>query len=209
MQVYVDESGDPGMKRKPGSSAFFVVSAVLFEEDEAATECRARIRELHERLGWGPRQEFKFNKTDNGIRRMFFEQVAGCDFMHVSVVLNKNKLTGPGFQFKDPFYKYTTKLVFINARPHLAAATVVMDQCGSREFRDQMSRYLKAHTSDASGVSPIKMVRTEKSHACELVQLTDMVVGAIARSCHPERADHQAYRAMIGHRELAVQLWPR
>ncbi len=209
MQVYVDESGDPGMKHKPGSSPVFVVSAILFEDDESARECRARIRDLHKRLGWGPRQEFKFNKTDNEIKDQFFEAVGSCDFMHVSVVLNKKKLIGPGFQFKDSFYKYTTRLVFSNAKPHLTAASIVMDQCGSREFRDQMSKYLKTHTADSTGDSPIKSVRTEKSHACELVQLADMVVGAVARSVQTHRPNAGKYRAMVAHRELSVQVWPR
>lgn len=209
MLVYVDESGDPGMKSKPGSSPHFVVAAVLFEHDESAAECRAKIRALHQQLRWGPRQEFKFNKTNHDIKRLFFEAVAGADFMYLGVVLNKANLTGPGFQFKDSFYKYTTRLVFTNAKPHMNDAIVVMDQCGSREFRTQMGAYLRRHTEDRGGQSPIKSVRTEKSHACELVQLADMVVGAIARSFQPERPDAHRYRNMLAHRELQVQLWPR
>lgn len=128
MLVYVDESGDPGMKAKAGSSLHFVVAAVMFDDAEAASECRSRIRALHKELKWGPRQEFKFNKTDTATKRRFFEAVSPCDFLYVAVVLNKQKLTGKGFQYKDPFYKYATKLVFTNAKPHLSDATVVMDQ---------------------------------------------------------------------------------
>ncbi len=40
MLVFVDESGDSGMKGKEGSSALFVITAVLFEENE----CQGRSK---------------------------------------------------------------------------------------------------------------------------------------------------------------------
>jgi hypothetical protein len=46
MLVFVDESGDSGMKGKDGSSAFFVINAVLFEENESAEECDRAINKM-------------------------------------------------------------------------------------------------------------------------------------------------------------------
>ena len=43
MLVFVDESGDAGMKLERTSSPFFVVTAVLFEDREAAATCDRRI----------------------------------------------------------------------------------------------------------------------------------------------------------------------
>jgi hypothetical protein len=209
MLVYVDESGDAGMKGKPGSSPFFVVAAVMFDDEDAAKACRCKIRDLHQSLNWGKRQEFKFNKTDHKTKSAFFKAISVSEFFYNAVVLNKAKLSGKGFQFKDPFYKYATSLVFKNAAPFLSSATVVMDQCGGREFRDQMQGYLKRQTQGRDKQSPIHRVRTEKSHACELVQLADMVVGAVARSFHLDMQNHSVYRAAIRHRELSVQLWPK
>jgi hypothetical protein len=34
--VFIDESGDPGTKGKPGSSDYFVVTAVIFEDRDEA-----------------------------------------------------------------------------------------------------------------------------------------------------------------------------
>ncbi|VAX40119.1 hypothetical protein MNBD_PLANCTO03-1519 [hydrothermal vent metagenome] len=77
MLIYVDESGDPGMKSKPGSSPYFVVAAVLFEDEEAARQCRQMICGVKDSLGWSRRQEFKFNKTSDSIRHKFFNAVSG------------------------------------------------------------------------------------------------------------------------------------
>jgi len=38
MLVFIDEPGDPGLRPKPGSSQFFVVTAILFEGSEEAEQ---------------------------------------------------------------------------------------------------------------------------------------------------------------------------
>ncbi len=50
MLVFVDESGDAGMKLDGGSSEFFVVTAILFEEHDEAT---ARIKNPPPIPFWG------------------------------------------------------------------------------------------------------------------------------------------------------------
>ncbi|MBD3338866.1 MAG: DUF3800 domain-containing protein [Candidatus Lokiarchaeota archaeon] len=43
MLVFVDESGDSGLKINKGSSKFFIVTLVLFEEDDEANAADQRI----------------------------------------------------------------------------------------------------------------------------------------------------------------------
>ena len=39
MLVFVDESGDPGMKLGTGATPFFTVALVVFEDHEEAAAC--------------------------------------------------------------------------------------------------------------------------------------------------------------------------
>ena len=68
MLVFFDESGDSGMKGKEGSSRLFIVTAILFEENEEAERCDARIDQLRKDLGVGLRFEFHFNKCSDRFR---------------------------------------------------------------------------------------------------------------------------------------------
>ncbi|MBI4463736.1 MAG: hypothetical protein HY647_03430 [Acidobacteria bacterium] len=77
------------MKRKFGSSEFFIVTAVLFEELEEAENCDCRITELRQRLGVHDRFEFRFNACNQKLRRAFLEAIGGVEFFYFSVVLNK------------------------------------------------------------------------------------------------------------------------
>jgi len=43
MLVFVDESGDCGIKGKAGSSQLFVIAAVIFEENLSAEACDKRV----------------------------------------------------------------------------------------------------------------------------------------------------------------------
>lgn len=207
MLVFVDESGDSGIKGKQGSSAYFVITAVIFEENEAAEECDAEIEGLRRLLFRGANREFHFNKLSDHFCEEFFKGIAKHGFFHISFALNKTKLYGPGFSYKDSFYKYTANLLFENAKPYLREASVVIDRTGNREFRQQLEKYLKRKINTDGQI--IRKVKTEPSHSNNLIQLADMVCGAVARSLRDEKSGNMRFRKLIGHRELGVQLWPK
>lgn len=208
MLVFIDESGDSGMNGKPGSSRLFVVTAILIEENEDAEECDGRISVLKQELRLNENFEFHFNSCSDTFRRRFLETVAGCNFFYYSIVLNKAKLWGPGFKYKESFYKYAAGLVFENAKAHLVEATVVLDECGNREFKLQLSKYLRRRMNDGKRVL-IKKVRMEPSHSNNLLQLADMVCGAVNRSFDTLREHRMEFRRLVNARELKVQVWPR
>jgi hypothetical protein len=169
MFVFVDESGDSGMKGKDGSSPLFVMTAILFEQAEDVSACDLKINSIRNSLRMHPQSEFHFNKSCDARRKLFLEGVAGASFRHVSFVLNKAKLYGPGFAYKEPFYKRK-----INTDHEI-----------------------------------IRKVKSESSHSSNLLQLADMVCGAVARSFRPDKKNGDQFKKIIGHRELYVQVWPK
>ena len=209
MLVFIDESGDPGLKLDSGSSDYFIVTLVAFEDSEEALAADQRIQLLKRELGFSPEFEFHFNKLKGSFREAFLSAVASYDFFYFSIVINKAKLKGPGFKFKESFYKYTCGLVFENAKPYLDNATVVIDGSGSREFRRQLASYLRKRVNETKGDGrSIGKVKIQDSHRNNLLQMADMVCGAIARS-YKEKDDAKTYRGLISHREIYVQFWPK
>jgi hypothetical protein len=207
MLAFVDESGDAGMQKKVGSSEFFVICAVLFLDNADAHACDKRIDELRRECFRGKNIEFRFNKCCKAHRKLFLNGIMGHEFLYMAFVLNKAKLYGPGFKFKDPFYKYTCKLLFENAKPYLTNASVIIDGSGDRSFRKQLQRYLKEKINTDS--QTIRKVKIEKSHKNNLLQLADMIVGSIARYYRKDKADRFDYRGIVGRAEIGVQVWPK
>lgn len=207
MLVFVDESGDPGIKGRAGTSEFFIVTAILFNENEAALSCDERIERIRVELKMHPKAEFHFNKCCEDHRVRFLQGVASMDFFYISFVLNKSKLYGPGFAYKESLYKYATRLLFENCKPYLNKATITIDRSGDREFSNELQRYLKRMINTHQEV--IRKVKCEASHSNNLLQLADMVCGSVARSFLREKKNSPMYRKIIGHRELGVHMWPK
>lgn len=210
MLVFIDESGDPGLKIGDGSSRIFTISLVVFEENEEAVACDQRIELLKRELGWTKKpNEFHFKRNSDKVRDTFLKAVRPYNFFYYGIVINKDpsKLYGEGFKDKASFYKYACSLVFENAKDKLDAATVVIDKSGDLEFRNQLAKYLRKKVNVSSKI--IRKVKMQRSDGNNLLQLADYVAGAINRSVLNYRKKSDAYRKIISHREIFVQIWPK
>lgn len=208
MLVFIDESGDPGLKFDQGSSEYFAVSLIVFEDTEEATACDQRVGLLRRELGWKTDSEFHFHRNSHRVREAFLKAVQPYSFFYYGIVINKSKLFGDGFKNKESFYKYTCRLVFENAKEKLRDATVVIDRSGSTDFRNQLRTYLRRHVNDGHNHF-IKKVKMQDSSGNNLLQLADYVAGVIHRSVQQKKNKADDFRKIIAHREIYVQIWPR
>jgi len=206
MLVYVDESGDTGFKFLKNSSPYFTVAAVLFRNPAIAMQCSEAIARLAKRVG--RKTEYKFSAANDEAKRCFFETVMNFGFEYAAVVINKSKLTGEGFRHKESLIKTGIRYTFSHLK-EINNATVVVDRCGDRDFRRTLQNYLRREVKKDDGAQAIRRVRTTSSHSDRLVQLADMVCGAVARSYTSNRDNPSEFRKMIRAREGMVQFWPR
>ncbi|RMF99226.1 MAG: DUF3800 domain-containing protein [Acidobacteria bacterium] len=209
MLVFVDESGDPGLKLEQGSSRFFTVALVVFEDHDEAISCDQRIHLLKKELGWDASSEFHFKRNSDKVRETFLRAVALYNFFYYGIVINKDplKLYGEGFKNKESFYKYACGLVFENAKEKLSNAIVIMDRSGNLDFRNQLARYLRRRINQETKL--IKKVKQQRSSGNNLLQLADYIAGVINRSIQNRKMKADKYRKLIAHREIRVQVWPK
>ena len=209
MLVFIDESGDSGLKVTQGSSRYFTVSLVVFEDHDEALACDKRIELLKRELGWDSGSEFHFKNNSERVRIAFLKAVVPYNFFYYGIVINKDpvKLYGEGFRNKESFYKYACGLVFENAKEKLRNAIVLVDRSGSLDFRTQLAKYLKRKVN--TGSTSVKKVKMQKSESNNLLQLADYVAGTINRSVTNTKKHSDEYRKIIAHREIHVQVWPQ
>ena len=207
MLVFIDESGDSGLKIEQGSSKFFTIALVAFEDQEEANACDQRISLLRRELGWKEGSEFHFNKNNEEIRKSFLNAVLPYNFFYYGIVINKEtqKQLGEIFKSKESFYKFACGLVFSNAKEKMRNAIVTIDQSGSSDFRASLSKYLRTKVNEGT----IRKVKMQDSHRNNLLQLSDYVAGVINRSVQDRKKKFEEYRKIIAVREIYVQIWPR
>ena len=206
MLVFIDESGDSGFKFDKGSSEFFNVSLVVFNDMDEANACDNRIKLLKKELGKPDSWEFHFKENSHRIRDEFLKAVVRYEFFYYSFILNKRELYSQNLiGNKDSFYKYVCGLVFENAKDKLDNAIVLIDESGNRDFKKSLSKYLKNRMNDYDR-KVIKKVKMQKSHSNNLLQLADYIAGIMNRSVLGK--DDKNLRKKISGREMCVQIWP-
>lgn len=208
MLVFVDESGDTGFKFGRGSSRYFTLTLVLFRTAEAASACDRAIANLKQQAK--RTREYRFASCNHATRMRFLNCVRDHSFEYASIVINKRKLYGKGFQHKNSCIKCSMKYVFRNVAHLLSNAKVVVDSNGDRDFRRTLQSYLKREIRPDGKCSPIVKVESKPSHRDNLIQLADMICGSVARSFDTTAKGSDQYRKTIrpGH-EHSVQFWPR
>lgn len=193
MLVLIDESGDPGFKLDKGSTRFFVAAMVIFKEFGHAEACSKTIGELRPTLGISG--EFKFNKSSGAVKDAFFEAIRHHHFEVWALVVDKTNIRSENLRRNDDrFYSYFVRSLLGCGAP-LKGAKVKIDGSGDREFKNNLQRYLKRSLHSGS-VASVKFADSGKDN---LIQLADMVVGAIARSYRTtdERNKVDRWRKMI------------
>lgn len=193
MLVLIDESGDPGFKLARGSSPFFVVAMVLFRDLDQAERARLAVGNARESLRVKP--EFKFNKASDPVRDGFFEVVLPFDFRVRALIVDKSMIYSTNLREEtERFYNYFVKLLMQHDHGALIDAHIKIDGSGNRPFQREMKRYLRQQL----GPGKIRSLKFADSRRDSLIQLADMVAGAIARSYREgDRARHDRWRQAL------------
>lgn len=200
MLIFLDDSGDPGFKTERGSSQVFVIALVIFDDTLDAEETALKIKKLRKELGRSEDFEFKFNKCSKEYRCKFLSVVADSRFRVRTIVMDKSKIYGEELRrSKESFYNYTVKTVLKHHGGTITDAKLRLDGRGDREFKNALTTYLRRELNQAVGkkgriIDDLKFVDSRKN---VLIQLADMVAGAIHRSYCNDKEDKVLYKSII------------
>lgn len=151
--------------------------------------------------------EFHFCNCSRKVRDAFFRAVAHERFRYHAFIINKANLYADPFRDSKRFYEFAVGVVCDNSKELLEDAIVVIDQHGDRNFKSRLQTRLRQSLVDSSGQPLVRKVRMDKSHANNLVQLADMLCGAVA---HSVTKGDSSWRDAVRRRcEARAQFWPK
>jgi hypothetical protein len=197
MLVFIDDSGDAGFKFNKGSTEFFIISAVIFDDNLEAEKTAVAIKELRRNLGFSDKIEFKFNKSRKDVREKFLQTVNKFDFRIRSLVVDKKIIRSDELKnSKDSFYSYMIKTLLKYNNATIFDASIKIDGSGDRVFRRSFISYLRKQLNSRQ-TKIIKQCRLVNSKNNVLIQMADMIAGSIRRNRDTEKNDHIIYRNII------------
>jgi hypothetical protein len=194
MLIFIDDSGDPGFKLDKGSSQYFVIACIIFNNNLDAEETALNIKRLRQNLKWRQDHEFKFNKANRDIRTQFLKEVRNCNFRVRAIIVDKKTIRSPELKgSKNSFYNYVIKEV-LSKDGFTRDAKVRLDGHENRTYKKAAMAYFRKHLST---IDNFKFVDSKSDN---LIQLADMVAGSIFRSLHNSKAGNQDYLKIIAKR---------
>lgn len=196
MLVFIDDSGDAGFKLDKGSSNHFVIACVIFDDNLDAEETALKIKRLRRSLNWRDDHEFKFNKTNKQIRLAFLNEVNACKFRVRAIVADKSLIRSPELRRnKTKFYNYMIKEVLSKSEGSIMNASIRLDGHEDRSYKQAASTYFRQQANPRGSV--IKDMKFVNSKNDNLIQLADVVAGAILRTTQSGKSDSNDYLKVI------------
>lgn len=196
MLVLIDESGDSGFKLDKGSSRYFVLAAVIFDDNLQAEKTAIDLKLFRQSLGFNEDYEFHFNSCSPRIREGFLRIAKAGKFRTRILVIDKARIKSPLLRAnKSSFYNYAIKLLLKDNQGKVRDASVKLDGHGDRVYKRAVGAYLRQELNSPRSrvISKLKFVDSKEDI---LIQLADMVVGAVHYSYNGKK-EAQRYRVII------------
>lgn len=197
MHVFIDDSGDGGMKFAKGSSTYLVMAACVFSSHEDMRDTTDAIEKLKSQLNRSPRWEFKYVKADVRTKDAFFAILTPLKFSLRAIVIDKTQLTED--QLAEPpanLKAWAVAQLLSNTAGAVANAKIIIDGENANAFGERSDVILR---KDINAKSPgtVKAVVFRDSMRDPLLQLADMCAGAIHREVRKDRQESQQYLRVL------------
>jgi hypothetical protein len=195
--IFIDDSGDPGFKG--AASSHFVIACALFMDDLTAEEAALLMKKYRRSLGWPDHREFKFAKTKKEYVKELLRQVSKLDFQISAIIVDKSKVKP--ISTKNFYYHIISEL--LTKLPLTNASIRIDGSSGTNHMRSAAASFRK-NIKAAVNNHPLLDIRFVDSQENNLIQLADLIAGAIFRSTQTNKTDHAEYLKIIKKRILNV-----
>jgi len=196
--IFVDDSGCTGFKFGRGSTDYFGIAAVFFDDDLDAEETALKIKRLRRALGWHDLHEFKFRKTSKSIKKQFLETVKLLNYRVVITIIDKRNITDNKYKNNPGEFYYNVILKTLQSGGEFEKANIAIDGEKGIDHRRAVKTFFRKNLPDFS-VNNISFIDSKKD---SLIQLADMIVGAALYSVK-DRTDANDYISIVKKRIVA------
>ena len=207
MLIFIDDSGDPGFKIEKGSSKVFVIACVIFDDELEAEKTAVAIKEFRRKMKFPDTMEFKFSKSRKEIRKGFLEVISKYKFRIRAIVIEKEKIYSEELRkSKESFYSYAIKMVLKYDDKTLKEAKIRLDGHGERLFKRKLITYLRKelNVKERKVISQLKFVNSKNN---VLIQMADMIAGAIHRKYTADKTDAEIYCQILKDSHKIQDCW--
>jgi hypothetical protein len=199
--VYLDESGSPNVKDH--NPPVFIVAAVLIESREDLAAMDQRFKNAFAAIRRPEQHELRTAGLSVHKHTRVLRELSLLDYQWAAACFDKPMLRSPGFADPLTFYRYAFQFLIGDLLTIAWQSDLVLDQNSTEIVQSELEQYLRRENSGLP-VSRLGAINFSDSSKNRLVQLADLVAGAVRRSVagepHPLRE--------IEDKMINLQYWP-
>src|SRR5690606_4245503 len=173
--AFADEFGNNSFDFDKQGSHFIIASIIINEDD--INEIYVQLEAIRKKFFQSG--EIKSSKVkDNHKRRiLILRELNKVNFSVYAVIIDKRKLFGEGFKYKQSFYKYLNGILYKELYRTFPQLELKVDEHGGNDFMRSFKKYVeKNHIRNLFAGSDFHI---EKSHNDLGVQLADLMAGTL------------------------------
>lgn len=191
--IYIDDSGDPGLKGD--STSNFIIASVILVGTENRDNLSKAINDYKRGLGWKAREELKFHKTHKDAIRLAIKTTNKYSYSAYAIVLDKSKIDMRSLSSieRDSIFLYTIKELLLKI--NFPDSDIIIDGIRGPKYTKKARTYLRQELKN-TGIKTGR-IYFEDSRNNSLIQLADLVAGSVARSL-TNKADAKDYVKLFG-----------
>lgn len=173
--AFADEFGNNSFDFE-NQGSHFIIASVIMNQDELPEiqEQLESIRKKYFQAGEIKSSKVKYNHKR---RILILKELQSINFSVYAVVIDKRKLFGEGFKYKQSFYKFLNGILYKELYRTFPKLELKVDEHGGNDFMRSFKKYVeKYHIRNLFTGSEFNI---EKSHNDLGVQLADFMAGTL------------------------------
>jgi hypothetical protein len=199
--IYIDESGNPDVGNL--DPPVFVIAAVVIQSRQNVAGLEQRFQSAFAVIQRPPSHELRSAGLSVAKHARVLRELSLLEYQWAAACFNKAKLTSAGFADPSTFYRYAFQFLIGDLLTVAWQSDLVIDENSTADFQSQLKQYLRRQNSGLP-VNRLGSVKFSASSKQRLIQLADLVAGAVRRSVKGDAAPLKE----IEHQMIDLQFWP-
>lgn len=207
MQIFIDESGDPGFRIEEGSSRFFIVALIIFNDHSQADKATSALNNLKKQWKKKESFEFKFTKLSKTERVKVLKTAIQFNFKIRALIFDKVKMNELQLEhFKKNYYQYAIRSLLEHRDCLIQNSEIRVDSFGESYYRERLVNYFNEHLCSSPEETHQHLI-FQDSKFNVLIQLADLVAGSLRKSFDKSTDDAQVYRDIFADKEEDIKVF--
>jgi hypothetical protein len=199
--IYLDESGNPDISDL--DPPVLIIAAVVIQSRQDLSGMDQRFKNAFAVIKRPEEHELKSKGLSVAKHGRVLRELSLLEYQWAAACFDKSKLTSAGFADPKTFYRYAFQFLIGDLLTVAWQADLVIDGSSTPEFQAALESYLRRQNSGLP-INKLGEIKFATSSKERLVQLADLVAGAVRRSVEGERVPLRE----IEHQMINLQFWP-